>query len=151
VHESQKAASIVEETLGGAYRLDHVAIAVADLPRAIALYRDVLGMPVGAIERVEDQSVDVAFVGEEPGRIELISPFRESSVSKFLQKRGDGLHHVAVRVHDVAVLLASLKAKGVALIDEAPRTGAHGTTVAFVHPKGAMGVLLELVQLSDAH
>jgi len=150
VVETQGAAGLVESVLGGAYRLDHVAVAVADLPRAVALYRDVLGLPVGPVERVEDQSVDVAFVGEEPGRIELISPFRECGVSKFLQKRGDGLHHVAVRVHDVAALLSSLKARGVALIDEAPHTGAHGTTVAFVHPKGAMGVLLELVQLSSA-
>lgn len=137
---------------GGAYRLDHVAIAVSDLQKALSLYRDVLGMPVGGVERVEDQAVDVAFVGEEPGRIELICPFRESSVSKFIAKRGEGLHHVAVRVHDVAAALAALKAQGIALIDEAPRKGAHGTTVAFVHPKGANGVLLELVQLpSGAH
>jgi methylmalonyl-CoA epimerase len=134
---------------GGAYRLDHVAVAVSDLDRALALYRDVLGLPVGGVERVEDQSVDVAFVGEEPGRIELISPFRECGVSKFLAKRGEGLHHVAVRVRDVASALSELKARGVPLIDEAPRPGAHGTTVAFVHPKGANGVLLELVQTAD--
>ena len=126
---------------GGAYRLDHVAIAVSDLQRALALYRDVLGMPVGGVERVEDQSVDVAFVGEEPGRIELICPFRESGVSKFIAKRGEGLHHVAVRVHDVAAALAALKARGVALIDEAPRKGAHGSRWRSLHPRGERRVL----------
>ena len=135
----------------GAYRLDHVAIAVKDLEGALALYRDVLGMPIGGVERVEDQSVDVAFVGEEPGRIELISPFRDGGVSKFIEKRGEGLHHVAVRVRDVAAALEELKARGVTLIDEKPRAGAHGTTVAFVHPKSARGVLLELVQLPEGH
>lgn len=135
----------------GAYRLDHVAIAVKDLEGALALYRDVLGLPVGGVERVEDQAVDVAFVGEEPGRIELICPFRpDTGVAKFLDRRGEGLHHVAVRVPDVAAALTELKARGVALIDETPRAGAHGTKVAFVHPKGARGVLLELVQVADA-
>ena len=131
----------------GAYRLDHVAIAVRELEPALALYRDVLGMPVGGVERVEDQGVDIAFVGEEPGRIELISPYVDNSVAKFLEKKGEGLHHVAVRVRDVAAAIAALEAAGVPLIDKAPRPGAHGTTVAFVHPKGARGVLLELVQV----
>jgi methylmalonyl-CoA/ethylmalonyl-CoA epimerase len=138
----------------GAYRLDHVAIAVRDLEGALALYRDVLGMPVSGVERVEDQAVDVAFVGEEPGRIELICPFRESSITKFLEKKGEGLHHVAARVKDVAAALEALKANGVALVDQEPRDGAHGTKVAFVHPKGARGVLLELVQVAgeqDGH
>jgi methylmalonyl-CoA/ethylmalonyl-CoA epimerase len=133
----------------GAYRLDHVAIAVKELEPALALYRDVLGMPVGGVERVEDQGVDVAFVGEEPGRIELVAPYVDNSVSKFIEKKGEGLHHIAVRVRDVAAALRSLEAAGVALIDKVPRAGAHGTTVAFVHPKSARGVLLELVQLSE--
>jgi methylmalonyl-CoA/ethylmalonyl-CoA epimerase len=132
----------------GAFRLDHVAIAVKDLEGALALYRDVLGLPVGAVERVADQAVDVAFVGEEPGRIELISPFLpDTGVAKFLEKRGEGLHHVAVRVPDIAKAVAELKAKGVPLIDQEPRAGAHGTKVAFVHPRGTRGVLLELVEV----
>lgn len=130
----------------GAFRLDHVAIAVHDLDAALELYRDVFGLPVSGVERVEDQAVDVAFVGEEPGRIELISPFMESSLTRFLEKRGEGLHHVAVRVRDLDATLHSLKQRGVALIDETARQGAHGTRVAFVHPKGARGVLLELVE-----
>ena len=128
--------------------LKGVAIAVKDLEGALALYRDVLGLPVTNVERVEDQKVDVAFVGEEPGRIELVCPSEEGSpIAKFLEKRGEGLHHVAVRVKDVARAVEELKAQGVALIDQAPRPGAHGTKVAFVHPKGARGVLLELVEV----
>jgi methylmalonyl-CoA/ethylmalonyl-CoA epimerase len=136
--------------MSGAFRLDHVAIAVKDLDGALALYRDVLGLPVGGVERVAGQQVDVAFVGEEPGRIELICPTTpDSGVGRFLDKRGEGLHHVAVRVRDLDGTLASLKAQGVALIDEAARPGAHGTRVAFVHPRGARGVLLELVELPE--
>lgn len=133
----------------GAWRLDHVAIAVSDLDGALSFYRDVLGLPVSGVERVEDQAVDVAFVGEEPGRVELISPFRESSVTRFLEKKGEGLHHVALRVKDLDATLEAMKQKGVQLIDEQARPGAHGTRVAFVHPKGARGVLLELVETAD--
>jgi len=133
----------------GAWRLDHVAIAVGDLDAALAFYRDVLGLPVSGVERVEDQAVDVAFVGEEPGRVELISPFRESAVTRFLEKRGEGLHHVALRVRDLDATLETMKKQGVPLIDEKARVGAHGTRVAFVHPKGARGVLLELVETND--
>ncbi len=136
-----------------AFRVDHVAIAVKDLPGAVQFYRDILGMPVGTVERVEDQVVDVAFVGEEPGRIELISPFRpDTGVARFLEKRGEGVHHVAVRVKDIDATLRALEAKGVPLIDKAARAGAHGTRVAFVHPKGARGLLVELVEVPrNAH
>jgi methylmalonyl-CoA epimerase len=133
--------------MSNAFRLDHVAIAVKSLEEAASFYGDVLGLPSHGRERVEDQSVDVAFFGEEPGRIELISPFRDGAIARFLDKRGEGLHHVAVRVADLEAALAGLKARGVPLIDEVPRAGAHGTRVAFVHPKGARGVLLELVEL----
>ena len=133
--------------MSNAFRVDHVAIAVKSLDEAASFYGEVLGLPAHGRERVEDQSVDIAFFGEEPGRIELISPFRDGAIARFLDKRGEGLHHVAVRVADLEVALAGLKAKGVPLIDETPRAGAHGTRVAFVHPKGARGVLLELVEL----
>ena len=137
--------------LPGAFRLDHVAVAVADLDAAVTLYRDVLGLPVTGREFVADQKVNVAFVGEEPGRIELVCPSSpDSAVAKFIEKKGEGLHHVAVRVHDLDGTLARLKEKGVALIDQAGRPGAHGTRVAFLHPKGARGVLLELVELPAA-
>lgn len=134
-----------------AFRLDHVAIAVRDLEEASAFYGGLLGLPSGGRERVEEQSVDVAFYGEEPGRIELLAPFREGAISRFLDKRGEGLHHVAVRVTDLDGMLTDLKARGVPLIDETARTGAHGTRVAFVHPRGARGVLLELVEVPDGH
>jgi methylmalonyl-CoA/ethylmalonyl-CoA epimerase len=139
--------------VSSAFRVDHVAIAVKDLESAVQFYRDVLGMPVGSVERVEDQVVDVAFVGEEPGRIELISPFKpDTGVARFLEKRGEGVHHVAVRVKDIDTTLRALAAKGVPLIDTTARAGAHGTRVAFVHPKGARGLLLELVEVpTNAH
>lgn len=134
----------------GATRIDHVAIAVRDLDASIALYRDVLGLPFGGTEVVEDQAVTTAFLGEEPGRIELLCPTRpDSPVGRFLDKRGEGLHHIAVRVKDIDAALESLKAAGTPLVDETPRIGAHGTRVAFLHPKGMNGVLLELVQLPD--
>ena len=136
--------------MSNAFRLDHVAIAVKSLDDAASFYGEVLGLPSHGRERVEDQSVDVAFFGEEPGRIELISPFRDGAIARFLDKRGEGLHHVAVRVADLDAALADLKAKGVPLIDEMARAGAHGTRVAFVHPQGARGVLLELVESPKA-
>ena len=118
----------MSDPISSAFRLDHVAIAVKDLDGALSFYRDVLGMPVGGVERVEDQVVDVAFVGEEPGRIELISPFRDDTgVAKFIEKRGEGIHHIAVRVKNIDESLRALQAKGVALIDTQARTGAHGT------------------------
>ncbi len=130
-----------------ASRVDHVAIAVRDLDSALAFYRDVLGLPVGRVERVETERVQVAFAGEEPGRVELVAPTDEGSpVARFLARRGEGLHHLAVRVPSVADALLALKARGAALLDEVPRPGAHGTRVAFVHPKTAHGVLLELVE-----
>ena len=139
------------EPVSDAFRIDHVAIAVKDLDSALSFYRDVLGMPVGGVERVEDQVVDVAFVGEEPGRIELISPFRaDTGVAKFIENRGEGLHHLAVRVKNIDASLKALQAKGVQLIDTEARKGAHGTRVAFVHPKAARGVLLELVELPES-
>jgi len=132
----------------GAHRLDHVAVAVADLDAALAVYRDVLGLPVSRVEHVAEQKVNVAFVGEEPGRIELVCPSSpDSTIAKFIEKRGEGLHHVAVRVRNIDATLEVLKAKGVPLIDQAARPGAHGTRVAFIHPKGVRGVLLELVEL----
>lgn len=131
-----------------AHRLDHVAIAVRDLDAALTLYRDILGLPFGGTEVVEDQQVTTAFFGEEPGRIELLCPTSDDSpVGRFLAKRGEGLHHIAVRVKDIEASLKSLKAAGVPLVDETPRPGAHGTKVAFLHPRGMRGVLLELVEV----
>lgn len=125
--------------------IDHVAIAVHDLRARTALLQTAFGLKLAHEETVEDQAVHTAIFGEGGGRIELITPTREDTgVAKFLQKRGEGLHHICLQVDDIDETLASLKAQGVPLIDEQPRLGAQGARIAFVHPKGAMGVLVEL-------
>ncbi|MDP2273741.1 MAG: methylmalonyl-CoA epimerase [Archangium sp.] len=127
--------------------LEHVAIAVKDLDAAVHYYVHVLGFAPPELEVVADQKVRTAIFGHGMGRIELICPTDpSSSVAKFLEKRGDGLHHICVEVDDIVATLAELKAKGVALIDEVPRIGAGGARIAFVHPKGGYGVLTELRQ-----
>ncbi|MFN0060966.1 MAG: methylmalonyl-CoA epimerase [Myxococcaceae bacterium] len=127
--------------------LDHIAIAVNDLEGAIAHYRDVLGLQLEHVEEVPDQEVRVAIFGKGMGRIELICPTRkDSGVGKFLQKRGEGLHHICVEVEDLTAALAELRRRGAPLIDGTPRMGAGGAQIAFVHPKGARGVLTELRQ-----
>lgn len=127
--------------------LDHVAIAVKDLDQAVKYYVDVLGFAPPELEVVEDQKVRTAIFGHGMGRIELICPTEpDTSVAKFLEKRGEGLHHVCVEVADIDATLAELKAKGAQLIDQTPRIGAGGARIAFVHPKGALGVLTELRQ-----
>ncbi|MCC6332759.1 MAG: methylmalonyl-CoA epimerase [Myxococcales bacterium] len=134
-------------THGRAKGLDHVAIAVKDLDAAVGYYVDVLGFAPPELEEVPEQQVRVAIFGHGLGRIELICPTTtDSGVAKFLDKRGEGLHHVCVEVADLEATLEELKAKGAQLIDQAPRPGAGGALVAFVHPRGAHGVLTELRQ-----
>lgn len=130
--------------------LDHVAIAVQDLDAAVRYYVEVLGFPPPHYEEVEDQKVMTAIFGSGFGRIELICPTPGNvGVKKFLEQRGEGLHHVCIEVEDIDASLARLKDKGAKLIDEKPRIGAGGARIAFVHPKGAHGVLTELRQSSE--
>jgi methylmalonyl-CoA/ethylmalonyl-CoA epimerase len=127
--------------------LDHVGIAVGDLAEALAFYRDALGLEVEAPEEVASQRVRARFVPLGEAAIELLeatSP--DSPVKKYLDRRGPGLHHVTFRVEDIRAALAELKARGVRLVDETPRPGAHGSLVAFIHPSAAHGVLVELLQ-----
>jgi methylmalonyl-CoA/ethylmalonyl-CoA epimerase len=129
--------------------LDHIGIAVADLAAALAFYRDALGLEIGPAEDVASQSVRAHFVPLEQGgaAIELLeATAADSPIAKFVEKRGPGLHHITLRVDDIRGALAMLKTRGVRLIDEVPRPGAHGTLVAFIHPSAAHGVLVELVQ-----
>ncbi len=127
--------------------LDHVAILVSDLDAAVKLYRDVYGLELAEIEEVPSEQVRVAIFGHGEGRIELLCPTGpDSPMAKALAKRGEGLHHVCVEVPDIAKAMASLKAQGAPLLDETPRPGAGGAQVAFVHPKGSRGVLVELRQ-----
>jgi methylmalonyl-CoA/ethylmalonyl-CoA epimerase len=127
--------------------IDHVAIAVHDLEAAIAWYRDVFGATVEHREVVESDGVDEALLRVADSFIQLLTPTRDDSpVAKYLEKRGEGLHHVGYRVADCAVALEAVKASGGRVIDDAPRPGSRGTIVAFVHPKTSFGTLIELVQ-----
>jgi methylmalonyl-CoA/ethylmalonyl-CoA epimerase len=128
-------------------KIDHIGIATHQLDDALALWRDALGLQVEFTEEVTEQGVRIAMLPVGETHIELLEPLSDTSpVEKFLQKRGPGIHHVAIRVTDIRASLARLKEKGSRLIDETPRTGAGGCLVAFVHPSSANGVLLELVQ-----
>jgi len=127
--------------------LDHVAIAVKNLDAAIAFYRDVVGLELQEIEEVPGQQVRTAIFGHGMGRIELICPTSpDTGVARFLDKRGEGLHHICIEVDDIDAALDALRQAGAPLIDEVPQAGAGGARVAFVHPKGARGVLTELRQ-----
>lgn len=127
--------------------LDHIGIAVADLSEALAFYRDALGLEIEAPEEVASQGVRAHFIPAGEGAIELLEATADDSpIAKFVANRGPGLHHITLRVDDINAALAQLKAKGVRLIDDAPREGAHGSLVAFVHPASAHGVLVELKQ-----
>jgi methylmalonyl-CoA epimerase len=127
--------------------IDHVAIAVRDLEAAIAYYQSAFGAQVHHREVVERDGVEEALLKVADSYIQLTTPTRsDSPIAVFLEKRGEGLHHVGYRVADCAAALAAVVAAGGRAIDEAPRPGSRGTTVAFVHPKGSFGTLIELVQ-----
>jgi methylmalonyl-CoA/ethylmalonyl-CoA epimerase len=127
--------------------LDHVAIAVPSITAALPIFELLANGEGSPVERVEAQQVDVAFIGTGTGRIELLQPTgADSTVQKFLDKRGPGLHHIAFRVPDIEAALRRLAEAGVRLIDEKPRPGAGGHRVAFLHPHSTQGVLVELIE-----
>ena len=127
--------------------MDHVGIAVKNLDESIHVYCDLLGFKLLGVHVLTERKIKIALIstGGET-QIELVQPLdAESTVAKFLETRGEGIHHFAVRVEDIEAALTDMKKNGVALIDEKPRVGAEGKRVAFVHPKSTRGVLLELV------
>ncbi|HVB51334.1 MAG TPA: methylmalonyl-CoA epimerase [Acidimicrobiales bacterium] len=127
--------------------IDHVAIAVRDLEAAIAWYADVFGATVEHREIVESDGVEEALVRVADSYVQLLTPTRDDSpIAKFLEKKGEGLHHVAYRVVNCADALEKVKASGAQVIDQQPRPGSRNTTVAFVHPKSSFGTLIELVE-----
>jgi methylmalonyl-CoA/ethylmalonyl-CoA epimerase len=131
-------------------KIEHVAIAVADLDAAVAHYSETWGLEVSHRERVEDQGVEEAMLPIGGSHLQLLGATGpDTTVGKFLERRGPGLHHIAYEVDDLEGALAELKEKGVPLIDEAPRRGGRGHMVAFVHPKGNHGLLVELIQKPD--
>jgi methylmalonyl-CoA epimerase len=127
--------------------IDHVAIAVNDLEAAIDYYQRAFGATVTHREVVEQDGVEEALLKVAESYVQLLTPTRQDSpVAKSLEKRGEGLHHIGYRVADCAKALQSMIAAGATAIDKAPRKGSRGTTVAFIHPKGSFGTLIELVQ-----
>jgi methylmalonyl-CoA epimerase len=133
-------------------RLDHVGIAVNDLETARDFYERVLGLRAAHEEVIEDQGVHEVLYRMGDAWVQLVAPLGpDTPVGRFLAKRGEGLHHVGYSVASVATALNDLRSTGVEVVDEVPRTGSGGTTVAFVHPKGAHGVLIELVEEGSGH
>jgi methylmalonyl-CoA epimerase len=132
--------------------LDHVGIAVHSLDDALPVFESITGGKGHGRERVERQGVEVVFLGSDDGRLELLAPTRDdSAVAKFLARRGPGMHHLCYRVDDIVAELERYRAAGAQLIDEAPRPGAAGHLVAFIHPKSTGGVLVELLQAAHGH
>ena len=127
--------------------IDHVGIAVKSIDEALKFWESSLGVKCTGRETVEEQKVTTAFLPIKESEIELLeATSEESPIAKFIEKRGEGIHHISLRVGDVEACLAELKAKGVKLIDETPRKGAGGAMIAFIHPKATGGILLELSQ-----
>jgi methylmalonyl-CoA epimerase len=128
--------------------LDHVGVAVKNLDEAIRVYRDILGFKLEGVHILTERKVRVAFLSTgDKARIELLEPIgSDSPVAKFLESRGEGIQHIAVKVENIETALEELKRKGVALVDDKPRAGAEGKKIAFVHPKSTKGVLLELCE-----
>jgi methylmalonyl-CoA/ethylmalonyl-CoA epimerase len=138
-------------TAGLLTEIDHVAIAVRDLDAAVAWYAETLGATVAHREVVESDGVEEALLAVADSYIQLLTPTRDDSpVARFLERRGEGIHHVGYRVPDCGAALARIHEAGVETIDAAPRPGSRGTTVAFVHPRGAFGTLIELVEEGPA-
>lgn len=128
-------------------KINHIGIAVQSLDTSIPFYRDNLGMAFAGIEEIPEQKVRVAMLTVGESKIELLEPTcAESPVAKFIVKNGVGIHHIAYEVANIEAAIAKLLAEGARMIDEQPRNGAHGSRIAFIHPKSSLGVLTELCQ-----
>ena len=128
-------------------KINHIGIAVTSIDEALPFYRDNLGMSFQGIEEVAEQKVKVAMLRIGEAKIELLEPTDpESPVARFIEKNGPGVHHLAYEVDDIEQAIARLEQEGVRMIDRTPRNGAHGTRIAFIHPKSSVGVLTELCQ-----
>jgi methylmalonyl-CoA/ethylmalonyl-CoA epimerase len=130
--------------------LDHIGIAVSDLEQALTFYRDALGLEIEPPEEVVSQRVRAHFIPVGASTLELLEPTSpDSPIAKYAEKRGPGIHHIALRVDDIHAVLARLKERGIRLIDNEPRRGAEGALIAFVHPASTHGVLVELTQTTN--
>ncbi|MFZ5819526.1 MAG: methylmalonyl-CoA epimerase [Chloroflexota bacterium] len=132
----------------GVKRIDHVAVVVGDMEKALSFWRDALGIELHEIRDVPAEHSQVAFLPLQGSEVELVMPTsEESGIAKYLAKRGAGMHHICLQVDDLLGMLARLKSQGVRLINEEPRTTADGKKYAFIHPESASGVLVELYEL----
>lgn len=128
-------------------KVDHIGIAVRSLENTLPFYTDVLNLPLLGIEEVDTQRVRVAFLQAGGTKLELLEPTSEESpIAKFIEKRGEGIHHVALGVDSIEDRIIEMKEKGIRMIDDQPRLGAGGANIAFMHPKSASGVLVELCE-----
>ena len=128
-------------------RLDHIGIAVSNIDEALSFYRDALGLEVESPEDVDTERVRAHFIPAGEAALELLEATADDSpIARYVAKRGPGLHHITLRVDDIRAALAQLSSRGVRLIDQTPRPGAHGSLVAFIHPSSTHGVLVELKQ-----
>jgi methylmalonyl-CoA/ethylmalonyl-CoA epimerase len=133
-------------------RIAHLGIAVNSLDGPNAFFGDTLKLEKKGQETVEEQKVTVSFIKVGESNLEFLQPTQpDSPVGKFLETKGEGIHHVALEVEDINAAIATLKAAGIRMIDETPRKGAHGALIAFVHPKATYGMLLELCQYTEHH
>src|SRR5690606_35271148 len=131
-------------------KVDHIGIAIKDLNHALPYYVDTLGLKLLGIEEVESQKVKVAFIDAGNCKIELLEPIgQDGAIAKFIEKRGEGIHHIAFGVSDIRSRMKELKEKGVQLLQDEPKPGAGGAQVAFMHPKSSFGVLYELCDKGD--
>ncbi len=131
-------------------RIQHIGVAVRKLDEAIPFYRDVLGLELAGIEEVSDQKIRTAIFRVGESTIEVLeSTSPDGPVGRFLEKHGEGIHHLCFQVEDAAAALAGAREKGARLIDEAPRPGVHGMKIGFLHPKSTFGVLTEFAQEGD--
>ncbi|MCM3114730.1 methylmalonyl-CoA epimerase [Neobacillus sp. MER 74] len=128
-------------------KVDHIGIAVKSLEKTLSFYTDVLNLPLVGIEEVDTQKVRVAFLQAGSTKLELLEPTsEESTIAKFIEKRGEGIHHVALGVDSIEERIREMKEKGIRMIDEQPRPGAGGANIAFMHPKSTSGILFELCE-----
>lgn len=128
-------------------KIDHIGVAVKSIEESSKVYTELLGLQLQGIEKVQEQKVKVAFIPVGESEFELLEATDpESAVAKFIEKRGEGIQHIALRVDDIEKALEELKQKGVRLIDEKPRYGAGGARIAFIHPKATNGILIELCE-----
>jgi len=132
-------------------RIDHIAILVSDMDGPLSFWRDALGLELTGLQDMPAELAEIAFLPTDGSEVELVRPTSEDSgLARYLEKRGPGMHHICLEVDDLEGMLAQLKEHGVTLINEEPKTGAGGKKYAFIHPKSAFGVMVELYQLTNS-